>query len=87
VKPIRMTAHARVVAANRRIAPDWIERVVRSPAWLESDPRDAALRRAFGAVPEQGGRVLRVVYGETTSECVIVTAFFDRDAGPGRRGA
>lgn len=87
MKPLRFTSHASVVARNRRIESEWIERVVRAPEWVELEPRDPELRRAFAAIPEREGRVLRVVYGETAAEYVIVTAFFDRDAGRGRRGA
>jgi hypothetical protein len=61
MKPIRLTAHAAVVAMNRKIDLDWIERVVRAAAWVEIEPRGPELRRAFAAVPEREGRVLRVV--------------------------
>lgn len=83
-KIVRYSAHAAHVIAHREIDPAWVKRALAAPAWRESDPGDPALRRAFAAVPERGGRYLRVVYSERPREWVIVTAFFDRDAKPPR---
>lgn len=83
-KIVRYSAHATHVMAHREIDPAWIERTLAAPAWTEIDPGDPSLRRAFAPVPERGGRYLRVVYSETPSEWVIVTAFLDRDAKPPR---
>jgi hypothetical protein len=73
-----LTAHARQVIAERRIALAWVARVVSSPERTEPDSVDAELHHALGSIPEHGGRVLRVVYNRTTSPWRIVTAYFDR---------
>jgi hypothetical protein len=82
---LRLTAHAAVVVANRGIRQEWIERVTLAPDWIEPDPDDAALVRAFGAIPEADGRILRVVYRDDAGDRVVVTVHFDRNAQTRRR--
>jgi hypothetical protein len=57
---------------------EWVERVLSAPKKLETDPSDPALNHALGAIPEYGGRVLRVVYNKDTKPWKVITAFFDR---------
>lgn len=77
---IRFTIHAESMLAERRIAREWIERVLATPEWEEPDPTDSSLKRAFGGIPEAGGKILRVVYTERTGEKQVITLFFDRRA-------
>ena len=69
--------HATEVLEERRIPRSWVERTVAAPDVVEPDPRKPDRLRAFRAIEERDGRVLRVVYvpGETPH---IVTVFFDR---------
>ena len=76
---IRYMDHAREQMCERRIREEWVERVVAAPDWVQADHRPTR-KRAFGAVPEAGGKILRVVYEMRDGEPLIVTAFFDRDA-------
>lgn len=72
------TLHASVVLRERRIRKEWVRRVVISPTILLPDVRDPALLHAVGRIPENEGRVLRVVYNPN-GDCIrVVTAFFDR---------
>ncbi len=77
---IRLTSHAVVVSQARGIERDWVERVAIAPDWMEVDPSDPALNRAFGAIAEAGDRILRVVYADRAGERVIITVHFDRNA-------
>jgi hypothetical protein len=80
VKTLRLTAHAEVAATERAIDHDWIERTAREPEWAAPDPIDPAVARRFRAIPEHGGRVLRVACVETATEIRVLTVFFDRAA-------
>jgi hypothetical protein len=83
MKPLRFTSHALAVMTERNLHRDWIERAVRAPDWQEPDPHDPTASRLFAAVPERGGRFLRVACVETPTEIRILTAFLDRRArGP-----
>ena len=79
-KPLRFTRHAQDVIVERELDHTWIERTVREPEWSRPDPRRAGVERRFRAIPEFGGRVLRVACFETADEIRILTIFFDRDA-------
>lgn len=68
--------------AERQIAVDWVERTVRAPEWRERDPGNAEVERLFRAMPEAGGRFLRVACVETAAEIRILSAFLDRRARP-----
>lgn len=63
---------------QRGISLDWIVRVLEAPDHEEPDAEDPELFKAWGYIPELGGRVLCVVYNETTDPWRIVTAYFDR---------
>ena len=84
-KPLTFTTHANDAIVERQLELTWIERAVWEPAWTEPDPNPDRpdVERRFRAVPEFGGRILRVACLETASEVRILTVFFDRDArGP-----
>ena len=73
-----LSAHAETAIAERGIDPAWIERVLVQPARTDLDRDDPNLRHALGRIAERDGRVLRVVYNETSMPWRIVTAYFDR---------
>jgi hypothetical protein len=79
-KPIMLTDHARCALEERALEFAWVESAVRKPEWTEPDPTDPALERRFRALPESGGRILRVVCEESDAMIVVVTAFLDRRA-------
>jgi hypothetical protein len=58
----RLTAHAASVIAERQIPQEWVVRVLGQPMRLKADRYDPTLRHALAAIPENDGRVLRVVY-------------------------
>ncbi|MFG1375821.1 DUF4258 domain-containing protein [Xanthobacter autotrophicus] len=78
--PVRLSRHAEVAAREREIERDWIERAIVAPDWEAADDGDPSLRRVYVAVPERGGRILRVVYREDELGVFVVTVFLDRGA-------
>lgn len=82
VKPLNFTKHALTVMGQRQIAAEWVERTVRRPQWLEADPADPEVWRAFAALVERDGRYLRVAFVVTPAEIRILSAFLDRRARP-----
>ncbi len=76
------TSHALEMLIDPTIEREWIERTVLSPDSVEPDAKHRDRIRAFGALPERDGRVLRVVYVAGVNEARIITLFLDRS----RRG-
>jgi hypothetical protein len=74
-----MRRHALEQMAERGIELAWAERVALRPDWTEPDPQSGVTRH-FGAIPEFGGRVLRVVVTDVGDERRVLTAHFDRNA-------
>jgi len=70
--------HAKEMLAERGIESEWIERTVLDPDAVESDPKHADRIRAFKALPERDGRVLRVVYVRLGEAYRVITLFLDR---------
>lgn len=79
-KKIVLTAHARARLRDRHIDSKWIEETVRAPEWTEIEPADPAVERRFRAIPQFGGRVLRVACVETISNIRVISIMFDRNA-------
>ena len=79
-KPVTLTAHARTRLRDRHIDPKWIEDTVLDPEWTEVEPTDPAVDRRFRAIPQFGGRVLRVACVETISDIRVISVMFDRNA-------
>ena len=78
-----MTQHARKVLAERGIEVEWMRRTLEDPEWAEPDAHDPAVERRFRAIPEFGGRVLRVAVNVAVVPPRVVSVFFDRNAkGP-----
>lgn len=70
--------HAAEMLNERGIAPEWVERAIFVPDMIEADPRHADRTRAFKALPERDGRVLRVVYIRSGEDYRVITLFLDR---------
>ncbi|KAB2872542.1 MAG: DUF4258 domain-containing protein [Bauldia sp.] len=64
--------------AERRITPAWVEPTIGEPDSVEPDPHQPEAERAFRRIPENAGRVLRVVYVRHGDGARVITAFFDR---------
>lgn len=78
------TQHARDQIALRSLDQAWVERTILAPDAVEPDPRHPDRRRAFRALPERDGRVLRVVYVVRSAATFHgITAFLDRGRRPG----
>lgn len=77
---IRLSRHAADMLAARAIDPEWVIVAVQRPDLRVADPADPMLTRSFRAVPEAGGKVLRVVHRRNGDDMLVVTAFFDRGA-------
>ncbi len=77
-KATRYFQATRERADRQPIALEWIERVVARPEH-EVVQADGRIRR-WGAVPEAGGRMLRVVLLDDA--CTVHNAFFDRSFKP-----
>ena len=79
---LKFTAHATRRMSERNIPKEWIEATIAEPNRQAPDPNKPWLMRAYERLPQAGGRVLRVVYSKKGDDDVlIITAFFDRDAG------
>jgi hypothetical protein len=76
---IRLSQHAAGQLARRGLLRGWIETAVSTPDWTAPD-LDPTLTRSFKAIPEAGGKVLRVVHRPAGDDILIVTALFDRGA-------
>ena len=72
-------AHAIAMMSERGLDPVWIERTVIEPDFVEPDAMHPERIRAYRAVPERDGRMLRVVYVPAQDGARVVTAFFDRN--------
>jgi len=73
-----LTQHARDVLAERKIPVAWLERVWRNPALIQVSQTDPEIEYRFAAIPEFGGRILRVVVNNRASPTRIVSVYFDR---------
>jgi hypothetical protein len=82
---IRLLPHAQEAMARREIPAAWVELALSHPDWSDDDPARPGRRRAFKAMPDCGGRILRVVYWRDGSDSVVLTVHLDRDALKARR--
>jgi hypothetical protein len=74
---IRLTKHAQEAITKRDIAAVRIENAVSAPNSVEADPRLSDRMRSYKAIPELGGRILRVVHRSDGADIIIITAHFD----------
>jgi hypothetical protein len=73
-----LTEHAKKRLEERSIQQEWLERTIFSPDLLELDSEDPTKRHAFKVIPENGDRVLRVIYNESTTPWSIISTYFER---------
>jgi hypothetical protein len=78
--PVIYTKHAIQRLEQRHIEKAWVERVMNRPDWVEQDPRNAKVTRAYGRIEEAGGMILRVVYTNVRDGRLIITQYFDDGA-------
>ncbi|SIT56267.1 conserved hypothetical protein [Mesorhizobium prunaredense] len=79
-RPLLYTNHAETVIRQRSLDKRWIERAVWEPDWQAADVKDTSVIRLYKQVPENGGRILRVVCVATPEEIRIPSVYFDRGA-------
>ena len=79
-KPIVFSKHAQDMVDERKFDRQWIEHVLRNPAFEEPDTRHPGAVRAYAPIAAFGNRMLRVVYYDTGTEIRVITLFFDRRA-------
>jgi hypothetical protein len=78
---IVFTRHAETMMAERGIREEWIKATIAEPQATEPDPTRLDVQRAFRTIPENGNRVLRVVYASLGDTIRVVTAFFAEAVG------
>ena len=78
---IKPTIHATQRMQQYGIVWAWIVAVVSAPDWTQSDPRPG-ITRSFKAIPECGGRVLRVAHRPDGDDVLVLSVHFDRGAKP-----
>lgn len=71
--------HARDVMSERKIPEDWVQRALDQPDRVEIAPDSTS--HHIKAIPEHGGRYLRVVVNPSVTPHRVVTVFFDRRLG------
>ena len=59
-KRIVLTSHAQRRLHQRGIQENWVAAAAFAPERIEPEPRHAGAERRFRAIPEFGGRILRV---------------------------
>lgn len=74
-----LTQHARQVLQERAISIEWMELTLAEPQEVAPDPNDPAVQRYYRAIPEFGGRTLRVAVNTTVRPWRVVSVFFDRN--------
>jgi hypothetical protein len=76
---LRFTAHAENMLHERGILREWAMDTLTEPDWTTPNLHPDRTR-AFRAIPDAGGKILRVVYSKASGEHRVVTVFFDRNA-------
>jgi len=79
VKRFSYSEHALHVLREREIREDWVELTVAEPERKES--KEDGTVHFIRAVPDRGGRFLRVIVNLAIDPPTIVTVFFDRRLG------
>ena len=75
-----LSKHARRRSVERAIPPAWIEAAIERPDRTARDALDPSVMHSFRAVPEAGGRVLKVVHKPAGDDVLVVTVHLDRGA-------
>ena len=76
---IEWSHHARAMLEERRIKQDWALQALQEPDRIQD--QDDGNRAYIKAIPEHGGRYLRVVLNPRRSPNRAVTVFLDRRLG------
>ena len=76
---IELSSHARDMLQERNISEEWVRRTINSPDRTEVGADNNT--HYIKAIPEHGGRLLRVVVNPHMTPKRIVTVFFDRRLG------
>jgi len=63
---------------KRAIKPEWVDRVIRAPAFRHDDDNDPELEHCLAKIPELANRVLRVIVSKSEPKKVI-TLYPDRN--------
>jgi Domain of unknown function (DUF4258) len=77
---ITFSQHAEDQLRERDLTREMVVHVLQNPAFVTLDPNHPNRTRAYAAINERDGRVMRVVYVEGDSERRVISAFLDRDA-------
>ncbi len=75
-----LTTHAQQMCAERAIKLEWIQLVLSDPDATQPDQRDKTLTNKLRRIPENEGRVLRVIFDPAAKPPRVITLFFDRKA-------
>ncbi len=75
---IHYTEHALLRMGKRAIKPEWVDRVIRDPAFRHDDDNDPELEHCLANIPELANRVLRVIVS-TSEPRRVVTLYPDRN--------
>lgn len=73
---IEFSSHAWDILQERNIPEEWVWRTINSPDRTEAGSDNNA--HYVKAIPERGGRLLRVVVNPHATPKRVVTVFFDR---------
>jgi Domain of unknown function (DUF4258) len=78
---LRWTDHAEQMCRERQILQAWVKETISKPEHREVDPSNEKRIRVYRRIAANDSRWLRVVYEEMLSKKLIITVFFDRNAG------
>ena len=73
-----LSEHADITIRERKIDREWIERALTSPGRTAPDRDDPTATHVMIVIPENGNRVLRVIYNHTKNPIHLITVYFDR---------
>lgn len=76
MQDVEPSGHARDMLKERNILEEWMWRTISSPDHMEIGADNNT--HYSNAIPEHGGRFLRVVVNHNVTPKRIVTVFFDR---------
>jgi hypothetical protein len=76
---LKLSIHVETRIRQRGLQLAWIELTVGAPSKVAAD-KDPSLRQSFRAIPDHGGRILKVVHRPDGDDTFVVTAHFDRGA-------
>ncbi len=73
---VQLSGHARDMLSERGIAEEWVWRTIHTPDRTEAGANGNV--HYIKALPEYGGRSLRVIVNHHVEPARVVTLFFDR---------